>query len=291
MNKGIAVSNVQRFSVHDGPGIRTTVFLVGCSLHCPWCANPENIGIGTEIFLNSSKCVAMNNHCFIRNNCPILRKESDLLIDDDIKKCSAGALEKTCRFYTSDQLFDEILKDDFYIKDGGGVTFSGGEPLLQSENVLPLLQKLKQNGVDICFESCLCVDTYKLKMVLPYIDRMYVDIKLTIEDRFQMELGGNLKQYLENLDILSKQKIPIIVRFPVVPGVTDDKKNLQNICNIVHDKKIKDMEIFSVHNLAESKYNRMKMEFHHFQIADDKKLHEIANFFKTACDNVRIIKI
>lgn len=291
MNKEIAVGNIQRFSVHDGQGIRTTVFLTGCSLHCPWCANPENISNRPKIFLNSSKCVAVNDHCFIRNHCPILRKENDLLIEDDINKCSAGALEKTCRFYTCDQLFDEILKDIFYIKDGGGVTFSGGEPLLQSENVLPLLQKLKQNGVDICFESCLCVDTYKLKIVLPYIDRMYVDIKLAVEDRFQMELGGDLKQYLENLDVLSKEKIPIIVRFPVVPGVTDDWRNLQNIRNIIRDRNIKDMEIFSVHNLAESKYKRMNMEFHHFQIADDNKLHQIAEYFENACDNVKIIKI
>lgn len=135
------ITNIQRFSLHDGPGIRTTVFLKGCSIRCPWCSNPENI-----------------NH----------------QIESYVKDGKEGFYGKE---YSVDQVLKEVLKDKIFYEDNGGVTFSGGEALLYAKELLPLMQQIKQNNISIAVESSLFVPSSYLEMVIPFVDYFYVDLK------------------------------------------------------------------------------------------------------------------
>ena len=141
------ITNIQRFSLHDGPGIRTTIFLKGCSLRCPWCANPENIKPYPEKYYK-----------------------------DGIE----GIYGKN---YTYDEVYNEIIKDRAFYDENGGVTFSGGEALLYVNEILPLLEKLKKERITIAVETCLFIPTENLRRVIPYIDYFYVDMKILDKSR------------------------------------------------------------------------------------------------------------
>lgn len=139
------ITNIQRFSLHDGPGIRTTVFLKGCSIKCPWCSNPENIKNYPEVYYK-----------------------------DGVK----GIYGKE---FSLDEIYAEIVKDRVFYEDNGGVTFSGGESLLYVDELLPLMNKLKKENITIAVETCLFVPRQKLEKVIPYIDFFYVDMKILDE--------------------------------------------------------------------------------------------------------------
>lgn len=164
------ITNIQRSSLHDGPGIRTTVFLKGCSIRCPWCSNPENI-----------------NH----------------QIESYVKDGKEGFYGKE---YSVDQVLKEVLKDKIFYEDNGGVTFSGGEALLYAKKLLPLMQQIKQNNISIAVESSLFVPSSYLEMVIPYVDNFYVDLKVMDKERCSFLLKGNLDLFKSNLAILAKAK-------------------------------------------------------------------------------------
>lgn len=228
MNDKALVTNIQRFSLHDGPGIRTTVFLKGCSIHCPWCANPENLLPHPEEYMK------------------------------DGKKGIYG------EFLSCDEIYNEIIKDrTFYDQSDesdelglqrGGVTFSGGEPLLQFDVLEPLLARLKDEKIHICVETCLFVPADKLSIALKYVDLFYVDIKILDEDKCKNILGGNLKRYMSNLDFLLSTPQSVVFRVPIIGGYTDDEKNIANIRNIVLKHNPKKIELIKEHNLGKNKY-------------------------------------
>ena len=184
----ILLTNIQRFSLHDGPGIRTTIFLKGCSLRCPWCSNPENLNPYPEEYIKDG-------------NRGIYGKE-----------------------YTIDEIFIEVMKDKDFYESNGGVTFSGGEALLQVERILPALKKFKENRITTAVETCLFVPTEKLEQALPYIDFFYVDMKIIDEQKCMETLKGDINLYKKNLELLCSQK-KIIIRIPVIGAYTDDEKN------------------------------------------------------------------
>lgn len=243
-NRGkILLTNIQRFSLHDGPGIRTTVFLKGCSLRCPWCSNPEN-------FL------------------PIPQNY--------VKNGKIG----TYGFYLSaDELYTEIIKDkSFYIGDindfsitqlnqlehlPGGVTFSGGECLLQARQLLPLLKRLNKEHIHTAIETCLFVPKSFLEIAIKYIDFFYVDVKILEMKSCQYYLHGKLNLYLNNLDILFHTKKPIVLRVPVIGEYTDSIENRKKIIELI-DRYVKKesanllkIELIKEHNLGISKYQSL----------------------------------
>lgn len=220
----IILTNIQRFSLHDGPGIRTTVFLKGCSLRCPWCSNPENLNPCIEPFINEGK------------------------------KSVCG------KEYTVDEIYLEVMKDrDFYDSDGG-VTFSGGEALLQIEKIIPLLQKFKAAGITIALETSLFVQSDKLKRAMPYVDYFYVDMKIMDKERCREKINGDLRIYKENLDVLSATK-SFIVRVPVIGGFTDDENNRKLVVAeiVKYNDSIEKIELIKGHNLGVSKYKSLSM--------------------------------
>lgn len=215
----ILLTNIQRFSLHDGPGIRTTIFLKGCSLRCPWCSNPENLNPYPEEYIKDG-------------NRGIYGKE-----------------------YTIDEIFNEVIKDKDFYESNGGVTFSGGEALLQAERILPALKRFKENRITTAVETCLFIPTEKLQQALPYIDFFYVDMKIIDEQKCLEQLKGDINLYKKNLELLCSQK-KIIIRIPVIGAYTDDEKNRNLV--IEELKKYKNslikIEILKGHNLGKQKY-------------------------------------
>lgn len=214
----ILATNIQRFSLHDGPGIRTTIFLKGCSLRCPWCSNPENLNCFPEKYIK------------------------------DGKEGIYG------REYTVEEIFAEVMKDKNFYEPDGGITFSGGEALLQAESILPVLKKAKEVGITTAVETSLFVPTENLELLIPYIDYFYVDMKMMDRNRCK-EIKGNLDLYKKNLSILCSRK-KITVRLPIIGGYTDEATNRKLV--IEELKKYKDsitkIEMLKEHNLGKSKY-------------------------------------
>ena len=181
----VRYTNIQRFSLNDGPGIRTTVFLKGCNLRCPWCANPENIDYQLTPYINE-------------NENGVFGQDIEVL-----------------------ELYEKIIKDKpFYELNNGGVTFSGGEPLLQIKALEPLLQKLKKEKINMCIETALQVPSELVEIAVNYIDEFIVDIKILDEDECKIVLNGNIDLYKKNLEILIQNAQIDIFRIPLVNEYT-----------------------------------------------------------------------
>lgn len=251
----ILLTNIQRFSLHDGPGIRTTVFLKGCSLRCPWCSNPENLLPTPQDYIK------------------------DGLPGTYGKYYDPDALTKEClkdlAFYegklSTPNLWNISSADDIE-KLPGGVTFSGGECLLQMPELVPVITALHEKQVHVAVETCLFVPLANLQLALDHIDFFYVDMKILSSDRCKEVERGNLELYLNNLDQLfawrssdGKRK-PVVIRIPAIGSYTDDPKNRANVHNLIDKYRdgVLKIELIKEHNLGESKYRslNMTMDYH-----------------------------
>ena len=224
MDKNILVTNIQRFSLHDGPGIRTTVFLKGCLLRCPWCQNPENI-----------------------------RKEIDTIEID-------GMANRIGYYISEEELFLEIMKDyDFYSTEGG-VTFSGGEPLLSIMQYRNLLNKLKEKGISVCFETSLYVEKEQLEIAIAYADIIYADMKILNKTKFKQILNGDIAVYLGNLYRLDASECEYVIRIPLIGDYTDTNQNVDDLLAVLRDLRTDKVEIICGHNLGREKYDKLGLQ-------------------------------
>lgn len=233
----VKITDIQHFSLHDGPGIRTTVFLKGCNLKCPWCANPE--------------CISPK-------------------IENDFG-----------RYISLDELEREILKDEPYYQTGGGVTFSGGEPILQIKDLEPLLKRL---DINICFETALFVSEDLVKLADEYADELIIDIKMLNQENAKNVLGGNVNQFISNLNFIDLSKVTF--RIPVTKYSLDDANQ---ICDLIKSYPPKKIEIFKLHNLAKRKYGILKKEFYTGTVSDEEII-DFKNQLKNVFDNIEIIE-
>lgn len=255
----IRITNIQHFSLHDGPGIRTTVFLKGCNLRCPWCCNPENISYNIEEYTENK-----------------IRKEFGYDI-------------------SADKLEEEILKDEiFYSKNRGGVTFSGGEPLLQIKELEPLLKRLKEKDINICFETALHIPNKLFKIAMEYADEIYIDIKILNKKEDLEVLNGNIKQYYTNLKYIKTSDFKeeqITFRIPLNIEYTLKEDNFIRISELINEFPKSNIEIFKIHNLGKNKYELLNMNLQEFSEINDHELIRIAEKLKEYNKNVKIIKI
>ncbi|QQO09830.1 glycyl-radical enzyme activating protein [Breznakiella homolactica] len=249
----VLITDIQRTCLHDGPGIRTTVFFKGCSLHCPWCANPETIFFQKEYYYDESLCVKNNNTCICNEKCPILRGGSIVNFNCPIHAINIFGVQ-----YSSRDLYDEIILDLPFFRDSGGVTFSGGEPLLQLHRIRDLLRRLINAKIHICVETSLFVPDFFLKSVFEYINIFYVDLKILSSEECKNLLGGDIKVFYNNLEILFLQKVDMIFRIPLVNELTSSQQNIDLICNVIQRYRPLKVECFNVHQLAEKKYKLLK---------------------------------
>jgi len=278
------ITNIQRFCVHDGPGIRTTVFFKGCSLRCPWCANPENISFEEEYYYIREKC---SNTCKFVSTC--LAFKTGKACYADMKNCCYGAIGKFGKYYTDEELYEELIKDIDFYENEGGITFSGGECLLFLPYYKELLKKLKEKKISICVETALFIPCAKIEEILQYIDYYFVDIKIMNSKMCKEILGGDFNTFLKNLELLhdNVSKDRIVYRLPLVHGITLERDNIERIKALIIKYQPIKVEIFGVHNLGDKKYLRLNLFKEPVSSVEDSILEEVRDFLnKTNCNVV-----
>jgi pyruvate formate lyase activating enzyme len=265
-NKGI-IFDIIRYAIHDGPGIRTTVFLKGCPLACWWCQNPESQKSEPE------KVNAIDR-----------RKYSNLFYGEDANIIG--------REVTIAQVMAEVDKDRiFYEYSGGGVTFSGGEPLMQPDFLLGLLMAGKKKGLRTALDTSGHASWASVRRIMKYVDLFLYDLKIMDERVHQKYTGEGNELILDNLKRLVRNKANIIVRIPVITGITDKKDNIRQIGEFVHEiKGIEQMHLLPYNYLCKDKYQRMKREYamQHIKPTSDRSLLKIKASLETYGLHVKI---
>ncbi|MDP4281162.1 MAG: glycyl-radical enzyme activating protein [Bacteroidota bacterium] len=245
MNNAL-IFDIRRFSVHDGPGIRTTIFFKGCPLHCLWCHNPESQSNKPE---NTVRKIALDRKRY-------------------------NVLEITGEWMTVEEVIHRSMEDVlFYEESGGGVTLSGGEPMEQIQFLVELLQKLKEQAIHTAIDTCGFTSRENLKKILPYTDLFLYDLKLMDEAKHIKYTGVSNKKILENLIFLSRQKKKIIIRFPVIPDITDTEKNVTAMIRFIGEMpvRIKEIDLLPYHSIGKQKYARLHKPFQLSGLPDMKK--------------------
>ena len=265
------ISDIQRFSLHDGPGIRTTVYLKGCNMKCSWCHNPESIGLRPEIAFYKEKCVQCNacydacpTHAIsckngIRHYDKLACKHCGLCVE----LCPAGALFLAGKKMTVEEVFAVIKTDiPYYMSSDGGITLSGGEPLMQAEFAEKLLKKCRENNIDTAMESNLSLPFETLERLLPYLNRIYCDIK-TMNDAVHIKTTGvSNRTVLKNIIKLAHYNIPLVIRTPLIPGITDSDENIRETSKWIKENASAEYyELLNYNPFAEMKYENIGLEY------------------------------
>lgn len=265
------ITNVQRFSIHDGPGIRTTVFFKGCPLRCFWCHNPETWRMQPEVQLFPDRCIGCGA-CFERcahgahvqvNGQRQFRRDLCQACGRCVETCYAEALVMVGRWWTPEELVAELLRDQpFYEQSGGGITLSGGEPLLQQPFSLRVLQMCRQAGLHTAIETAAFCRWESLAELLPWLDLVIMDVKLMDDAQHRAVTGVSNRRILENARRLAKTDAPLIVRTPVIPTVNDTPYAICAVATLLRDfPNLLYYELMPFHRLAEGKYRSLDLPY------------------------------
>ena len=230
----LLVGSIQRLCIHDGPGIRTTVFLKGCQLRCPWCGNPENM------------------------------ERSILVSQSDPARTWGSWME-------GEELLDECMKDASFYGKNGGVTFSGGEPLLWGRELVPLVTQLRSRGVSSCVETSLFAPSEHVEATVSLLGSIFVDVKILDATSCRQVLGGHLDVFLRNLSLVEASGIPITYRFPLAKGYSFVPRNQYLIKEFMKARPDGSFEVFRCHNLAAGKYNDLGIPIHRLDPIDENE--------------------
>lgn len=271
----VLVSNIQRMCMHDGPGIRTTIFLKGCNLHCPWCANPENIAIEQQIFWDESKCKRSNGTCVYNSNCPATCMNFQVAncnVADSKNICPLGALGVYGKDWEADKLYEETLKDRLYWGDEGGITFSGGEPLLHIYQLQELMDMYRRSGISMAMETSLFAGEEALRLAMDYVSFFYVDVKVLEEESCKSVLGGDVNRYLYNVELLMsvRDKKQIVFRIPCSTQYVLTEENMQKIRQLLNKYRNCSVELLHIHHMAEHKYRSLQKNMYQYDENADK---------------------
>ncbi len=266
------ISRVQKYSTKDGPGIRDTVFFKGCSLGCLWCSNPELIRPRPDLLYTRSKCVSCG---VCMDACPhgALSFDSDNFIVIDREKCTAceecaavcpeGALELVGKEITVHELVAELLKDEvFYQSSGGGVTFSGGEPLYQAGFVCQVAGQLKNFGIHTALDTAGDVSWSRFEEVLDVIDLVLYDIKTADRALHQRLTGRDNDLILANARLLARRGVPMHIRLVMVPGVNDGVDDLKARMEFITElASVKQVDLLPYHRYGVGKYASLGLDY------------------------------
>ncbi len=269
MLKG-TVFDIQRFSVHDGPGIRTTVFMKGCPLRCMWCHNPEGlkktkqIQYFSEKCIGCRKCVEICNCHTILNGEHLINRNECTLCGKCVDNCPTQALT-ICGFeLTPDEVLKIVIKDKNFYGVDGGVTFSGGEAMLQAEFVVETMKLCKVVGVHTTMDTCGYAKWELIENTFPYCDLYLYDIKAFNEENHIHATGVSNNIILENLEKLDRQNKPIWIRIPVIDGVNSTQEEMTDIANFIKPlQNIKKVTLMPYHTLGKSKYETLGFDYNY----------------------------
>ncbi|MDP6665840.1 MAG: glycyl-radical enzyme activating protein [Dehalococcoidia bacterium] len=265
------VFDFKRFAVHDGPGIRTTVFLKGCPLRCAWCHNPEAISRLPQLFFRPERCIKClacvevcpsdaqsvdddGRRVYARDICDM----SELCVD----VCDSGALELAGGLMSVGEVMDAVRQDiEFYRQSQGGVTLSGGEPLLQAQFAMALLRACSSEGIHTAVDTCGQVQWSTLEEAVPFTDLFLYDLKDMLPERHKANTGASNERIIDNLRRLSGTGVPIEVRMIVIPGVNDSDTQVEAACELLAGlENVTGVRLLVYHAMAGSKYDALGME-------------------------------
>jgi pyruvate formate lyase activating enzyme len=282
----VIVFDIQKFSYHDGPGIRTTVFLKGCNLNCFWCQNPESQKKAPQIMYYSNNCIECVSCIGVCDNEAIYVKQGGgLKIDYSrckncgrcVEICPTTALKTAGKEMTVSEVLDIVEQDrEMYELSGGGMTVSGGEPLLQ-KNIVELLKEAKRRNISTAIETAGNVSCEMLKKVVPYTDLFLYDIKTFDEKKHVKYCGCSNKKILANLKFLKKIGAKANVRTPVIPGVNDTEEEIKRIKKYVMDVGYEKPELLKFNKLGSSKYTALGMTYEamELELTEDEKFKKL----------------
>ena len=266
--KGL-VSKIQHYSTKDGPGIRSTVFMTGCNLRCLWCANPESMLPGEKLMYHPQKCQKCMTCVSLfpdavkmtENGCVIEREKADF--DDLVNICPFDAYEKMGSWMDSDELISLLVHNrEFYESSNGGVTFSGGEGLLQVDFIEECIDKLHDEGISVCIDTAGNVSWNKAESVLKKCDIILYDVKTFNSDLHRKLTGCDNRLILDNLSRIDALDKELYVRMIIVPGLNDSLEDLRGRVDLVRNlKSLIQIDFLKYHNLGEGKYRKLGIEY------------------------------
>ncbi len=303
MPEGI-VFNVQRFTIHDGPGMRTEFFLKGCPLRCRWCSNPESQRLQPEVGVYRQKCIGRRHCNACAESCPegpeLFRFTVGKLATLDrqrctdclrcLSECPSDALKRWGEIMSVEDCMTLIRRDrGYYERSGGGVTVSGGDPLLQADFVLALFQACRTEKIHTCCESTLHGPWREVEKLLPVTDLFISDLKHMDSEVHKEYCGAGNEVILKNLERLTDAGHELILRIPVIPGVNDDEANIRASADFIQDRlqgRIRTLQLLSFMRLGEEKYRSLgrayPMEGLRFRRSSfQKKVENIAAYFRS----------
>lgn len=277
----IRVTNIERFATHDGPGIRTTVFLKGCMLHCPWCANPETWNIKPVLMHDERMCVTCH---LCEKKCPShaitfpfswnMRACKYCHMCEDV--CLHDAITFSGKDMEIEEVVKEVLKDvDYYKQSHGGVTISGGEPFYQFDAFIELIKELKRHDLHVAVETTGNYSLELLKKALPYIDLFLMDLKHVDKDTLKYFTGANLDLIIGNFKHLAQvDPSKVIIRMPVIPRFNEDA--CESVIQFAYENHLPEVNLLPFHTMGKSKWKQLNKEF----VYDQDKMMDRENLYQ-----------
>ena len=263
------IFNIMRFAINDGPGIRTTVFLKGCPLSCKWCHNPESQSYEPELAYSADTCVSCRSCCdacetgaLQWNNGPLRDRSLCTLCEKCIEACPAESRKLIGKPITAQELMEVICRDRvFFEESGGGITFSGGEPLAQAEFLEGVLASCKAVGLSTAVDTAGYVSVSVLKRIAKLTDEFLFDLKMMDDTKHRYFVGVGNETILRNLSILASEHRNITIRIPLIPGVNDDEANLEESARYLERLRLFRLDLLPYHETGIAKYKRLNGEY------------------------------
>lgn len=263
-SKGL-IFDIQRYSIHDGPGIRTLVFMKGCPLSCIWCCNPESQSPSQEIMVTPNKCIGCKRCIEVcptgaaEKKDPLEARELCVVCGSCVKACPSTARQLAGRYMSLEEVIEEVEKDfPFYQRSGGGMTVTGGEPLMQADFVRMLLKSCEEKGIHTAIETCGYAEWEDFKKVLEYVDLVLYDIKYMNNEKHRELIGVGNKLILQNAKKVAKLGKDMVIRVPVIPDCNDSLENMEAIAEFARTLEgVEEIHLLPYHRLGESKYDRL----------------------------------
>jgi pyruvate formate lyase activating enzyme len=287
------IFDIKHYAVHDGPGIRTTVFFKGCPLHCRWCHNPESISPLKELMLMPNRCARCGDCVRACRSQALAQKEDGEVVADRSRCTLCGDCERTCqreaislvgREMSLEDLVAEVEKDRiFYDQSGGGVTLTGGEPLFQPELAEALIDRLHQAGIKVALDTSGYAPAEVFLRLARKSDLILYDLKVMAESQHKKYTGVSNRLILRNLKALDKLGRPIWIRFPLIPGVNDGQENLKAMADFLLElKSVKMINVLPYHKGGVEKFHRLDRddEFEIFEPPSQALIDNVLNYFK-----------
>jgi len=300
-----SIFNIQRFCTHDGPGIRTTVFVKGCPLYCQWCHNPEGLSRDREMSYDPARCIGCRAcleacehgaHEFLPDGQHTRDATRCVSCGECVENCFAGALEAIGEEKTAQEVVDVVLRDKpFYDNSEGGATLSGGEPLFQPDFSAAILQLCRREEIGTAIETSSLVSWSVIERFMPLVDHWMCDVKHVDDDRHRELTGTANRQILDNVRRLCSEGASVMIRLPLIPTLNDDEESLRALGGFAGEVAPKDgLELMPYHRIGQGKYERVEREYNLKELpeADDDDLRRAATLLREGgAENVHCQRI